>query len=94
MIFHLCLLCEALRIGKMMKIQQQEISNKNIPWRDVVTRYQNPSVWRSTWQLINSIGPYLILWFLMWQFEYQLLADTGSVYPGSRLYGTYLYYLP
>lgn len=34
-------------------------------WRSAIKQYQNPDVRRSVWQLINSIGPYLILWVLM-----------------------------
>ncbi len=46
---------------------KQKISTKNnLVWREAVARYQNPDTLRSTWQIINSIGPYLILWVLMW----------------------------
>ena len=34
-------------------------------WRTVVARYQNPSLWRSFWQLINTLVPYFVLWLLM-----------------------------
>jgi omega-6 fatty acid desaturase (delta-12 desaturase) len=40
---------------------------KNIPWKQAVARYQQ-SDWRvSAWQLINSIGPYFILWYLAYR---------------------------
>ena len=35
-------------------------------WRDIVTRYQAPTLSKSAWQLINSITPYIGLWGLMW----------------------------
>jgi omega-6 fatty acid desaturase (delta-12 desaturase) len=37
-----------------------------LTWKDVVAKYQQPSVWRSTWQIVNSIVPYAALWFLMY----------------------------
>lgn len=42
-------------------------SFKTRPWQKAVATYQNPDVIRSTWQLINSIGPYIILWYVMWR---------------------------
>jgi omega-6 fatty acid desaturase (delta-12 desaturase) len=39
-------------------------------WRAIVAAYQRPDVKRSIWQMINSIGPYLVLWYL----AYRLLA--------------------
>lgn len=40
---------------------------KNIPWKQAVARYQQ-SDWRvSAWQLLNSIGPYVILWYLAYR---------------------------
>jgi omega-6 fatty acid desaturase (delta-12 desaturase) len=42
-------------------------SYKEIPWKEMIARYQQPDVRRSIWQLINSIGPYLGLLYLMWR---------------------------
>jgi omega-6 fatty acid desaturase (delta-12 desaturase) len=39
-------------------------------WQAIVAAYQRPDVKRSVWQMIDSIGPYLILWYL----AYRLLA--------------------
>jgi omega-6 fatty acid desaturase (delta-12 desaturase) len=33
--------------------------------RELLGRYQQPSAWRSLWQLANSIVPYCLLWYLM-----------------------------
>ena len=38
-----------------------------IPWQKVVSKYQNPNTIRSSWEIVNSIGPYIILWYLMWR---------------------------
>jgi acyl-lipid omega-6 desaturase (Delta-12 desaturase) len=35
-------------------------------WREIVARYQTPSISRSAWQLVNSFVPYFIMWYLMW----------------------------
>src|SRR5208283_6204745 len=38
-----------------------------MPWKEVVAKYQDPSVWRSTWQIVNSVVPYAVLWYLMYR---------------------------
>jgi omega-6 fatty acid desaturase (delta-12 desaturase) len=35
-------------------------------WKQVVAKYQQPSVWRSVWQIVNSVAPYACLWCLMY----------------------------
>jgi omega-6 fatty acid desaturase (delta-12 desaturase) len=37
-------------------------------WKAIVEKYQHPSVWRATWQLVNTLVPYVALWFLMYHF--------------------------
>lgn len=44
----------------------QSIASKSLPWKQAVARYQNPDLLRSSWQLVNSIVPYLVLCYLMW----------------------------
>jgi len=39
-------------------------------WKAIVAAYQRPDVKRSVWQMVNSIGPYLALWYV----AYRLLA--------------------
>jgi acyl-lipid omega-6 desaturase (Delta-12 desaturase) len=36
-------------------------------WHSVIARYNKPSMSRSIWQIINSVGPYLVLWVIMAQ---------------------------
>lgn len=36
-------------------------------WKQVVARYQQPSLWRSVWQLVDTLIPYAFLWFLMYR---------------------------
>src|SRR6266404_4379326 len=35
-------------------------------WKQIVARYQKPSVRRSMWQIVNTLVPYAALWYLMY----------------------------
>ena len=35
-------------------------------WKEIVARYQKPSVGRGVWQLVNTLVPYAALWYLMY----------------------------
>src|SRR5687767_11376127 len=35
-------------------------------WKQIVARYQQPSTGRGVWQILNTIVPYLGLWYLMY----------------------------
>lgn len=35
-------------------------------WKSIVAEYQQPHFWRATWQLVNTIGAYAVLWYLMY----------------------------
>ena len=42
-------------------------SNQNTrAWKAIVLEYQKPSLWRAVWQLVNTLGPYALLWYLMY----------------------------
>jgi len=56
-------------------------------WKQVVAKYQQPSIWRSGWQVVNSLAPYAALWYLMY------LVQAISVWmalPLAILAGTFL----
>ena len=36
-------------------------------WKALVRKYQQPSRWRASWQLVNTLGPYTLLWYLMYR---------------------------
>jgi omega-6 fatty acid desaturase (delta-12 desaturase) len=56
-------------------------------WKQVVVEYQKPSVLRALWQLINTLGPYALLWYLM----YRSLAVTWWLtLPLAMLAGAFL----
>lgn len=35
-------------------------------WKAIVARYQKPSTWRALWQIIDTIVPFALLWYLMY----------------------------
>lgn len=35
-------------------------------WKQIVARYQTPSVKRAAWQIVNTLVPYAALWYLMY----------------------------
>jgi len=37
-----------------------------MPWRKAIRKYQKPDLRRSLWQLVNTLVPYVGLWFLMY----------------------------
>lgn len=36
-------------------------------WKAIVTKYQQPCVWRTTWQIVNTITVYALLWYLIYR---------------------------
>ena len=38
-----------------------------LAWKEIVARYRQPAVWRSVFQIVNSMVPYGILWYLMFR---------------------------
>jgi len=45
-------------------MEHQESKNSN--WLDIVSRYNKPDIRLSIWQIVNSLGPYLLLWVAMY----------------------------
>ncbi len=46
-------------------MEGQKIQNTRPEWMEIISRYNKPDPLKSWWQIINSVGSYLILWFLM-----------------------------
>jgi omega-6 fatty acid desaturase (delta-12 desaturase) len=38
----------------------------NDSWIQIIRKYNKPDVRKSIWQIINSLGPYILLWYLMY----------------------------
>ena len=36
-------------------------------WKTIVEQYQEPSTARAVWQMVNTFGPYILLWVLMYR---------------------------
>ncbi|MEO6740912.1 MAG: fatty acid desaturase [Chthoniobacteraceae bacterium] len=36
-------------------------------WKAIVLKFQEPSLPRAIWQLVNTLGPFAGLWYLMWR---------------------------
>ncbi len=47
--------------GSIKAGRQAEIS----AWKALVAEYQKPNRWRASWQIVNTIGSYAVLWYLM-----------------------------
>ncbi|MCC6880932.1 MAG: fatty acid desaturase [Verrucomicrobiales bacterium] len=35
-------------------------------WKAVIAEYQKPVLWRAIWQLVNTIGGYAVVWYLIY----------------------------
>jgi acyl-lipid omega-6 desaturase (Delta-12 desaturase) len=38
----------------------------NAAWKAIVLKYQRASAWRASWQIVNTIIPYALCWYLMY----------------------------
>jgi omega-6 fatty acid desaturase (delta-12 desaturase) len=38
----------------------------NAEWKAIVAKYQKPSRWRATWQIMDTLVPYAALWYLIY----------------------------
>src|SRR5258707_15786060 len=36
-------------------------------WQTLVAKYQFPDVWRSVWQVLNTMVPFFVLWYAMYR---------------------------
>lgn len=45
---------------------QGESRTETSHWKEVVVRYQKPSVGRAVWQIVNTLVPYVGIWYLMY----------------------------
>jgi acyl-lipid omega-6 desaturase (Delta-12 desaturase) len=60
-------------------------ATKDWSWKQIVARYQQPSIPRGVWQLTNTVVPYIMLWCLMyfalhvsWWLTLPLVALAGA----------------
>jgi omega-6 fatty acid desaturase (delta-12 desaturase) len=43
-----------------------EVKQNDRSWFEVVSEYNSPDIRKSIWQIINSLGPYILLWAAMY----------------------------
>src|SRR2546430_264676 len=61
-------------------------------WKGIVAKYQEPSTPRAVWQMINTLGPYALLWYLMYRsltISWWLLVPLG-ILAGAFLVRTFI----
>jgi acyl-lipid omega-6 desaturase (Delta-12 desaturase) len=56
-------------------------------WKTIVARYQKPSLGRAIWQIVNTLVPYVGLWFLMY---FTLSVSWWLTLPLAVLAGAFL----
>src|SRR5438874_3004462 len=56
-------------------------------WKQIVAKYQEPSTPRAMWQMINTLGPYALLWYLMYR---SLAISWWLLVPLAVLAGAFL----
>jgi len=45
---------------------QDKLQPNAADWKKIVARYQEPSAPRAVWQIVNTLVPYALLWYLMY----------------------------
>lgn len=50
----------------MKEEEMQSQQNETQSWVQVISKYNSPDIKKSIWQIINSLGPYIVLWYLMY----------------------------
>ena len=65
----------------------EQAESKTAEWRKIVVRFQEPSVWRASWQLANTLIPYAALWYLIYL---GLAVSYGLIVPLVILAGLFV----
>ena len=56
-------------------------------WKEIVENYQQPSTGRALWQIINTLVPYALLWYLLYR---SLTVSWWLTVPLAALAGAFL----
>ena len=43
------------------------MKTEKFKWQAVVAKYAYPETWRSVWQVLNSLIPFIVMWYLMYR---------------------------
>lgn len=68
-------------------VGDQPSAAKSAEWKEIVRKYQNPSIAGSVWQLANTLIPYVSLWILMY---FLVGVSWWLVVPLAMLAGAFL----
>lgn len=56
----------AARTSPMADTPTEEPCTGVAGWKAIVAKHQEPSFWRASWQILNTLGAYVALWVLMY----------------------------
>src|SRR5437762_3148621 len=56
-------------------------------WKEIVLQCKKPSRWRALWQIVNTLGAYALLWYLM---DRRLTISYWITLPLAILSGAFL----
>jgi len=62
-----------------------KLASNKVSWRQAVAKYENPDLQRSVWQVVNTVIPYFILWYLMYrslEFSYWITLALSALTAG------------
>ncbi len=72
-------------------MNKESISSENkgrhAGWKAIVAKYQKPAISRSVWQVVNTLVPYALLWYLMYR---SLAISVWLTIPLALLAGGFL----
>src|SRR5882724_11326941 len=51
----------------MSEPNQKKTQSNTAVWKEIVAKYQQPSTPRAVWQIVNTLVPYGLLWYLMYR---------------------------
>jgi len=43
------------------------MTTQKFKWQGVVSKYAYPETWRSVWQVLNSVIPFIVMWYFMYR---------------------------
>ncbi len=69
------------------ELQQSASQPDTADWKKIVADYQNPSTPRAAWQIINTLGPCALLWYVMY---HTLTVSWWITAPLAILMGAFL----
>ena len=45
---------------------ESKTATDNAKWKEIVLKYQKPSTGKASWQIVNTLAPYAMCWYLMY----------------------------